>query len=74
MATRAATPGGLVTDDVRAIDGIGPRRGRPGPRQWGLVVVSQQAMAGLLDSYGLPAGRDWRRRRRTDQLRDLVSC
>ncbi|MGH3429642.1 MAG: hypothetical protein ACRDQZ_19085, partial [Mycobacteriales bacterium] len=29
---------------------------------------------GLLDSDGLPLGRDWRRRKRTDQLRDLVSC
>ncbi|MGH3806900.1 MAG: hypothetical protein ACRDRU_09755 [Pseudonocardiaceae bacterium] len=38
------------------------------------VVVSEQAMAGLLYSDGLPAGRDWRRRMSTDQLRDLVSC
>ena len=38
------------------------------------LVVNQQAIAGLLDNNGLPVGRDWQRRRHTDQLRDLVTC
>jgi hypothetical protein len=50
------------------------RRGRPGPLARWPLVVSRQAIARLLCSNGLPAGRDWRRRRHTDQLRDLVSC
>lgn len=68
------TPGGLVTDGMRAVDGIAPCGViAPVRVNGGPLVVSQQAMAGLLDSNGLPAGRDWRRRRRTDQLWDLLS-
>jgi hypothetical protein len=67
------TPGGLITDGMHAVDST-LRRGGPGSLARWPLVASRQAIVGLLCSNGLPAGRDWLRRRRTDQLRDLVSC
>jgi hypothetical protein len=58
---------------MRAIDGIAPCSVvTRSACMVASLVMSQQAIAGLMDSEGLPAGRDWRRRR-TDQPRDLVS-
>ena len=68
-------PGGLITDGMHAVETIAPCGVVDPVRVHGGLAGGEPAgNSRLLDSNGLPAGRDWQRRRHMDQLRNLVSC